>query len=54
VTIRKKFQSKWKEKGKKMVMIRYGANHAGNMYKRFNPVSQTMHLSQDIEEWLEW
>jgi hypothetical protein len=39
VTIRRKFSSKWKEKGKKMVMTGYGANHTGDTYKTFDPVA---------------
>jgi hypothetical protein len=49
----KKFLSKWKEKGKKMLMIGYGTNHTGDTYKMFDPVSRTMRLSRDIK-WLVW
>jgi hypothetical protein len=29
------FQGKWKEKGKKMMLIGYAANHMGTAYKMF-------------------
>jgi hypothetical protein len=51
--IQHKFCGKWKEKGKKMMLIGYAANHTGDTYKMFDLIAKTMRLSQDIK-WLEW
>jgi hypothetical protein len=53
VTIWRRFHGKWKEKGKKMMLISFAADHMGDTYKMFDPIAKTMRLSQDIK-WLEW
>jgi hypothetical protein len=53
VMIRKNICGKWKEKGKRMMMIGYAPDHKGDTYKMFDPLAKTMQLSRDIK-WLEW
>jgi hypothetical protein len=53
VTIRRKFRGKWKQKGKKMMLIGFAAGHTGDTYKMFDPIAKTMRLSRDVK-WLEW
>jgi hypothetical protein len=41
VTTQRKFHGKWKEKGKKMMLIGFAANHKGFTYKLFNQIAKT-------------
>jgi hypothetical protein len=53
VTKSHKFPEKWKEKGKKMMLIGYAGNHTGDTYKMFDPIAKSMRLSCNMK-WLDW
>ncbi len=52
-TLRQKFKKKWKERGEKILMVGYAADHSSDTYRVYHPGRKTVSMSRDIT-WLPW
>jgi hypothetical protein len=52
-TLRQKFKQKWKERGEKVLMVGYTADHSSDTYRVYDPGRKSIRMSRDII-WLPW
>jgi hypothetical protein len=54
VTIRRKFKATWKEKSVKHVMVGHAKNHSADTHRMYNPKTNAMSESRNVNTWAEW
>ena len=54
VTNRTKIKAKLDVRATKCVFVGYAADHSGDTYKFYNPVTKTTIMSRDVHQWMEW
>jgi hypothetical protein len=52
-TLRQKFKQKWKERGEKVLMVGYAADHSSDTYRVYHLGRKMVKMSRDIT-WLMW